>query len=132
MVRLAIFAGPVLFAFTVWCAFDARASKVGARRLPRWAWILVILLLPPLGGIAWLVLGRPVKAHTYSASNDGTPWSQRPARESGEDFQRRVRERAEVQRLQAEERRRKAEEAAAAEQDVVVDEDDPRTDTGGQ
>lgn len=128
MVRLAIFAGPVLLAFTIWCAFDARASKVGARRLPRWAWILVILLLPPLGGIAWLVMGRPVQAHTYSTSSESTPWSQRPARESEDDFQRRVRERAELQRMQAEERRRKAEEASAAEQDVDLADEDPRND----
>ena len=126
MVRLAIFAGPVALAFTIWCAFDARASRVGVRRLPRWAWILLILLLPVLGGIAWLTLGRPVKAHSYSTASEATPWSQRPARESGEEFQRRVRERAEVQRLQAEERRRKADEAAAAEAEQPGD-DDPRT-----
>ncbi|QWC86561.1 PLDc N-terminal domain-containing protein [Nocardioidaceae bacterium] len=131
MVRLAIIAGPVALAFTIWCAFDARASRVGVRRLPRWAWILVILLLPPLGGILWLTLGRPPKVVGYQPPSESTPWSQRPTRESGEDFQRRVRERAEVQRLQAEERQRKSREAAAAEKPDEITEDDPRSDAGG-
>ncbi len=32
------------------------------RALPRWAWILLIVFLPPLGGIAYFAWGRPLPA----------------------------------------------------------------------
>ena len=32
------------------------------RSLPRLVWLLVILVIPVLGAVAWLVLGRPVSA----------------------------------------------------------------------
>ncbi|MFH1104289.1 MAG: PLD nuclease N-terminal domain-containing protein [Actinomycetota bacterium] len=43
-------------AFDAYCLVDAARSEV--QILPRWAWILVILLVNPLGGIAYLLMGR--------------------------------------------------------------------------
>jgi hypothetical protein len=34
-------------------------DRQNVRRLPQGAWVLVILLLAPLGAIAWFVAGRP-------------------------------------------------------------------------
>lgn len=31
-----------------------------ARTLPRWVWLLVVVLLPFVGAVAWLLAGRPV------------------------------------------------------------------------
>lgn len=43
--------------FVVFCLVDVlRAQRV--RYLPKWAWALICLLSVPLGGIAYLVLGR--------------------------------------------------------------------------
>ncbi len=43
--------------FGVYCLVDlARAPSV--KRLPKWAWTLVLLLSEPLGGILYLLLGR--------------------------------------------------------------------------
>jgi Phospholipase_D-nuclease N-terminal len=44
--------------FVVFCLVDlARARKV--RYLPKWAWALVCLISVPLGGILYLIFGRP-------------------------------------------------------------------------
>ena len=37
------------------CLRSPDAEVVGP---PRWAWVLLILLLPPLGALAWLLLGH--------------------------------------------------------------------------
>lgn len=44
--------------FVVFCLVDlVRAPRV--RYLPKWAWALVCLISVPLGGILYLILGRP-------------------------------------------------------------------------
>lgn len=52
----AVIAAAVLTVFAVVdCALTERAR---VRALPRWTWLLVVLLLPVLGPLMWLVLGR--------------------------------------------------------------------------
>jgi hypothetical protein len=47
----------VAVGFEVFCLVDvARAEEV--RYLPRWAWAVVCLISIPLGGIAYLIVGR--------------------------------------------------------------------------
>jgi Phospholipase_D-nuclease N-terminal len=49
----------LLIAFTVFCLVDV--SKTGAdevRALPKAVWLIVVLLLPGVGGVAWLLAGR--------------------------------------------------------------------------
>jgi hypothetical protein len=42
------------------CLIDAVQTPAEAtRNLPRWAWLLLILLVPFAGPIAWLFAGRP-------------------------------------------------------------------------
>ena len=49
------------------------------RNLPKWAWILLILFFPLVGGIAYLIAGRPVsQARTGWAPGAGFPESERP------------------------------------------------------
>lgn len=44
--------------FVVFCLVDlARARRV--RYLPKWAWALICLVSVPLGGIVYLLAGRP-------------------------------------------------------------------------
>ena len=48
-------------ALTVYCLIDLGMTPAGTqvRNLPRWAWVVVILLFPIFGPIAWLAAGRP-------------------------------------------------------------------------
>ncbi len=50
------------FVLTLYCVIDAIQSDPGdIRNLPKWAWILLILLVPVVGAVAWLVAGRPTR-----------------------------------------------------------------------
>ena len=43
-------------AFQVYCLVDVARSEV--QSLPKWAWVLLILLVSPFGGIVYLIVGR--------------------------------------------------------------------------
>ena len=50
-----------LVIFTVFVTvFAASASANAVRVLPKWVWVLVCLLVPFFGGLAYLTLGRPI------------------------------------------------------------------------
>jgi len=52
--------GLVELVLAIFCLIDCIQSDEGSvRNLPKWAWILLILLFPIVGAIAWLVAGRP-------------------------------------------------------------------------
>lgn len=36
----------------------ARRDESKIKKLPKWGWLLIIVLLQPLGGIAYLIIGR--------------------------------------------------------------------------
>lgn len=60
MIRTLIFVFAVWLLFTVFVTvFAASAKKNEVRNLPKWAWILVCLFVPVIGGLLYLVLGRP-------------------------------------------------------------------------
>jgi Phospholipase_D-nuclease N-terminal len=47
-------------ALLIYCLIDAiQTPEAEVRNLPKVAWILLILLIPLIGSIAWLVAGRP-------------------------------------------------------------------------
>jgi hypothetical protein len=46
----------------VYCLIDAiQTPGEDTRNLPKGLWILIIIVLPIVGGIAWLVAGRPLR-----------------------------------------------------------------------
>lgn len=50
-----------LVIFTVFVTvFAASAQASAVRTLPKWVWVLLCLVVTPLGGLAYLTLGRPV------------------------------------------------------------------------
>ena len=73
------------------------------RALPRVAWVFIILLFSPIGGIAWFVAGRPQRSSARAGTGrpgNGFPESERPrelAPDDDPDFLRRLanRDRAE-------------------------------------
>lgn len=115
MARLMMFAGPLLFAFWAYCVVTvvmARDDEV--QHLPKIGWLVLVLLFPLVGGVAWLVAGRPRAAGGRPRRErpaPGFPEYDRPGRMSGatpesdEEFLRRIRERAEEQRRRAKEQR---------------------------
>jgi hypothetical protein len=44
----------------IYCLFEVIASEASAvRNLPKMAWLLIVVLLGPIGALAWIFLGRP-------------------------------------------------------------------------
>jgi hypothetical protein len=52
---------PVLLVLglVVYCLIEAAQTDTAQLRLPKPVWLLLILLLPVLGALAWLLVGRP-------------------------------------------------------------------------
>ncbi|WP_367889961.1 PLDc N-terminal domain-containing protein [Serinicoccus kebangsaanensis] len=49
-----------LLAFTVFCVVDAvQTDEHEVRGLPKPFWVIICLIFPGAGGIAWLIAGRP-------------------------------------------------------------------------
>jgi hypothetical protein len=120
-------AGLLLLGLWLFCLIDAIMTDAGAvRNLPKPFWILIVLLLPEIGSLAWLIAGRPWNSvSAWSSANRAGrerpadpavrrayPEYDRPGRavpanpEDDEAFLRQVRERAEAQRRAYDERRR--------------------------
>jgi len=112
----------LLIALDVFCVIDLIQTRDDeVRNLPKIAWLLLILIFPPIGSIAWLAAGRPQpgsrRSSPYERSASDFPEYDRPGRaagltpESDEEFLRKIRERADEQRRKAAEdkKRREAE-----------------------
>jgi hypothetical protein len=86
------------------------------RNLPKLLWLVLVLFFPIVGGIAWLVAGRPqgpVTSMPYKGNRGRIPPEyDRPNRatayspDDDEAFLRSLRERAEQQRKRAEQERK--------------------------
>ena len=52
-----------LLVLWVFCILDVISTEdVLCRNLPKYVWLLIVIILPDIGSIAWLLLGRPVGA----------------------------------------------------------------------
>lgn len=109
MARLGIFIGPLVFVLWIYCVIDVITRRPeDVRHLPKVAWMVLVLLFPLVGSIAWLVAGRPRSARPRRTAHErhapSFPEYDRPGRaaaadgESDAEFLRRCRERAEEQR----------------------------------
>ena len=111
MARLMIVVGPLMLAFTVYCVVTVLMTRDDQiRHLPKVGWLVLVLLFPFVGGIAWVLVGRdqqPARRSAYERPVPQFPEYDRPGRaagvtpESDEEFLRRIRERAEEQRRKA-------------------------------
>ena len=62
----------------IYCVIDAiQTPGPQVRNLPKALWIVLIVLVPLLGGIGWLLAGRPDPRDPWPAS-DGLPQHERP------------------------------------------------------
>jgi Phospholipase_D-nuclease N-terminal len=70
----------------IYCLIDAIQTPAHeVRNLPKAAWVVLIVLVPLVGGIAWLVAGRPVGGRARhvpwpSGPTAGLPEYERPRR----------------------------------------------------
>lgn len=75
-----------------------RADDTRCRLMPRVSWLIIVACLPTVGGLAWLVAGRPWGLPGAVRPGPDTvvidPWEQA-------EYQRRCRARAEAQRAAA-------------------------------
>jgi len=56
--------GLVGVALLLWayCIFDVLTTDTeGIRNLPKWLWLIIVVLFPDIGAMAWRMLGRPQK-----------------------------------------------------------------------
>ena len=100
----------------VYCVLNVITTPEGeVRHLPKLLWLLLVVVLPLVGGIAWLIAGRPqgaarsmpYKGNAGRPSPQGRPGRAQPSRpDDDEAFLRSLRERAEQQRKKAEQERR--------------------------
>jgi peptidoglycan/LPS O-acetylase OafA/YrhL len=45
----------------LWAIFDSLTCDAKrVRNLPRWAWVVLIMVIVPFGALGWLLFGRPV------------------------------------------------------------------------
>lgn len=118
--------GLVLWVFCLIDSISSREDQV--RNLPKVAWVIIVLLFPFVGSIAWIVAGRPrTEAGSQpSAVQSEFPEYDRPGRavagdpERDAEFLRQVRKRAEEQRRvyrEQQERKRAEEQAGHQERD---------------
>ena len=53
----------LLLALWVYCILDVIATDEAVmRNMPKILWLIVVIILPTVGSVAWLVLGRPTNA----------------------------------------------------------------------
>ncbi|WP_019137825.1 PLD nuclease N-terminal domain-containing protein [Cellulomonas massiliensis] len=75
----------------VYCLIDCvQADPDRVRNLPKVVWVFLIVLVPIVGGIAWLVAGRPERAPSRavpwpSTQTAGFPEYERPRRSGAPD-----------------------------------------------
>lgn len=73
MIRLLPFA--VEGVLLVFCLLDViLTDEFRVRNLSKWAWVVLIIVVPIVGGIAWLIGGRPLKEQRSTV-----PWPSRTA-----------------------------------------------------
>ena len=61
----------LLVGFWIWALFDCISTESAMiRNLPKGVWLILVLLLPDIGSLAWLLLGRPENAHWRPGSTD--------------------------------------------------------------
>ena len=106
--------GLILLGLWIFCIIDViTTDNDRIRNLPKGLWLLIVLLLPDIGSIAWLIAGHPWEPSRPAPTRMQRqfPEYDRPGRqeatnpEDDEAFLRQLRDRAEAQRRKAAEER---------------------------
>ncbi|RJO78465.1 PLDc_N domain-containing protein [Nocardia panacis] len=99
--------GLITLALWVYCLIDIiTCPDAGIRHLPKMGWLIVVILIPTVGALLWLFVGRPVREIAPRSNTRFTEYD-RPGRHIAQnpdddaEFLRGLRERAEQQRREA-------------------------------
>jgi hypothetical protein len=69
--RYLLFAVAAVVIFTVFVTvFAASADAKSMRVLPKSIWILLCLLVTPIGGLLYLTVGRPIPTDSFSSGSN--------------------------------------------------------------
>ncbi|ADG77093.1 hypothetical protein TPAU25S_02447 [Tsukamurella paurometabola] len=104
-----VYLGPIILLLWVAALIDVIvADEYRVRHLPKFGWLIVVILIPLAGSLIWFLLGRPVGAvNSAPTRTTGFPEYERRHRhiaqypDDDDDFLRQCRERAEEQRRKA-------------------------------
>ncbi|TMK20079.1 MAG: PLDc_N domain-containing protein [Actinobacteria bacterium] len=114
--------GVLLLAIWVFAIFDViKTDRELCRNLPKELWLLLVIILPDVGAIAWFIMGRPVNARFRPGSTEsrapGSFWAT-PSKAIGPEDSPEFMKSAEERRLRAweEELRRREEDIRRREQ----------------
>ena len=79
--------GFLLIALWLYCIFDVIATDEALMRsLPKMAWLFIVIVIPDIGSIAWLALGRPQFAGWRPGDTEGRPTRRVVGPEDRPDF----------------------------------------------
>ncbi|MEM7142332.1 MAG: PLD nuclease N-terminal domain-containing protein [Actinomycetota bacterium] len=74
------FLGLIMFAVWIYAVLDViQTDEILMRNLPKMAWIFIVILIPTVGAIAWLAVGRPIGAGFHAGTSRASPnrsWQQ--------------------------------------------------------
>ena len=108
-----------LLAFLLWiyCIFDVIAAEDAlVRNLPKMAWLIVVIIIPTAGAVAWLVLGRPPNVSFRPGSSDYRAPRRPVGPEDAADFPARMDDRLRDLRSWEEDLKRREDEVRRREQ----------------
>ncbi|MFM6973818.1 MAG: PLD nuclease N-terminal domain-containing protein [Agromyces sp.] len=71
MVRVWLALAAFAVVLTVFCAIDVlMLDRLRIRALPRWVWVLIVILIPVIGSVLWLAVGRARVPRTIAPDDD--------------------------------------------------------------
>lgn len=89
-----VFAIIVAVAVYIWFVIDvSQTQKSGVRNLPKGVWLLVVVVLPILGGLIWMLTGRPKNPRKRKKSNAPDDDPKFLAKLAEDEWRRKMRER---------------------------------------
>ncbi|MDD2859384.1 MAG: PLD nuclease N-terminal domain-containing protein [Candidatus Nanopelagicales bacterium] len=87
----------VLLAVYIWCMVDVlRSPRSTVRNLPKGIWLMIVVLVPIIGGAFWIAFGRTSQTRTRRARRGPVAPDDDPrflAKLDEEEWRRRMRER---------------------------------------
>lgn len=101
MVRFVIIGAVIAVAFTLYALVDAAMSDpTRSRGVPKPVWVVLVVVLPVIGGVLWFLIGRgkvgenptPVRAPDDDPRFTGTKLSKRQIDQHVADLEDRLRE----------------------------------------
>jgi len=125
VIKLELLFTVIVFGVWIFTLVDvAQAPAPQIRNLPKVGWLIVVLLFPVLGTVAWFVLGRPEGSQPLAAGERAVPQFPEYDRrgrnaaadpEKDAEFLKQVRARAEEQRKRYEAQKKRDREKGTAE-----------------